>query len=85
MLTDVLTAAQRLVAYKVYKWLTFGLGVAGLLTTVVADPGYAKAVALGLSIASFVGTAIGATAQANTPVEAGPEYSDGAPGDEGEG
>lgn len=71
MLEDVLTPAQRKVAYVVWKWLSFGVALA---STVVAgvnarDPEVLLYVALANSVVLFLGTAIGKQAEDNTPAE----------------
>jgi hypothetical protein len=72
MLEDVLSPAARKVAYKVYKWLAF---VVGLGSLAVATVNYDNAqvllvVALGNAVVNYFGAAIGKAAEDNTHPEA---------------
>lgn len=72
MLEDVLSPQGRKVAYAVYKWLAF---VVGLVSAVVVAGNYNDAqvllwVAIGNAAVNYVGAAIGKVAQDNTTVRA---------------
>lgn len=70
MLEDVLSPKGRKIAYGVYKYLAF---VVGLVSTVVVagnwdDAGVLLTVAIGNAAVNYLGVAIGKVAQDNTDV-----------------
>ena len=70
MLEDVLSPQGRKIAYGVYKWLAF---VVGLVSTVVVagnwdDAGVLLVVAIGNAAVNYLGVAIGKAAQDNTEI-----------------
>lgn len=70
MLEDVLSPEGRKTAYKVYKWLSF---VVGLASVVIAglnanDADVLLWLAVGNGVVNFLGAAIGKAAQDNTVV-----------------
>lgn len=69
MLEDILSPRGRKVAYAVYKWVAF---LVGLVSTVVVAGNYNDAqvllwVAIGNAAVNYLGAALGKVAQDNTP------------------
>lgn len=72
MLEDVLSPAGRKSAYKIYKWLTFLVGLASVVIAGLNlhDPQVLAALVVGNAVVNFIGAAIGKTAEDNTKPEA---------------
>jgi hypothetical protein len=68
MLEDVLSPADRRTVYKVYKWLSFVVGLASVVIAGLNTDQSQVLVALviGNGVVNFLGAAIGKTAEDNT-------------------